>query len=293
MLDCLIIGGGPAGLTAAIYLARYRRRIRLIDAGQSRAALIPESHNYPGFRGIGGPALLARLREQAERYGAVLQQDNVSGLRRAGGGFAASCGGEELRAHAVLLATGIVDARPEIDGLHEGIAHGAIRFCPICDGYEAMDKRIGVLGPLSHAAGKALFLRTYSRALTVFPTDEGDRSGERAPLVEAGVQIAARPVAVTPHESGVVVTTADGARHELDALYPAMGARVRSDLATALGADCTALGNLHVDDRQRTSVEGLYGAGDVVSDLHQLSVATGHAAIAATAIHNSLPRNWR
>ena len=89
------------------------------------------------------------------------------------------------------------------------------------------------------------------------------------------------------------MTTADGARHELDALYPAMGASVRSDLATALGADCTALGNLHVDDRQRTSVEGLYGAGDVVSDLHQLSVATGHAAIAATAIHNSLPRNWR
>jgi thioredoxin reductase (NADPH) len=290
MLDCLIIGGGPAGLTAAIYLARYRRRIRLIDAGQSRAALIPESHNYPGFHGIGGPALLARLREQAERQGAVLQQGAVTDLRRADNGFIASCGGDDVSARTVLLATGIVDARPETEGLHEGIAHGAIRFCPICDGFEATDRRIGVLGPLAHAGAKALFLRTYSRELTIFPLDE---SGERTPLMQAGVRIAARPIEVLAQADGVTVTTADGTRHDIDVLYPAMGATVRSDLATGLGADCTAPGSLRVDDRQRTSVDGLYGAGDVVSDLHQLSVATGHAAIAATEIHNSLPRNWR
>jgi thioredoxin reductase (NADPH) len=79
----------------------------------------------------------------------------------------------------------------------------------------------------------------------------------------------------------------------VDVLYPALGCDVRSQLATALGARCTEIGNLHVDDKQRTSVEGLYAAGDVVTDLHQLSVATGHAAVAATAIHNSLPRNFR
>jgi thioredoxin reductase (NADPH) len=79
----------------------------------------------------------------------------------------------------------------------------------------------------------------------------------------------------------------------LDTLYPAMGCTVRSELATALGADCTEIGNLRVDDHQRTSVEGLFGAGDVVSDLHQLSVGAGHAAIAATAIHNGLPKNLR
>ena len=86
-LDCLIVGGGPAGLTAAIYLARYRRNIKLIDAGESRAALIPESHNYPGFQGINGRALLARLREQAERYGADLVRGNVNGLQGEDGGF--------------------------------------------------------------------------------------------------------------------------------------------------------------------------------------------------------------
>jgi thioredoxin reductase (NADPH) len=290
MLDCLIIGGGPAGLTAAIYLARYRRKTLLIDAGESRAALIPESHNYPGFRGIGGPALLAKLHEQAKRYGAALTRGAVTALAREGDAFSASAGGETLRARSVLLATGIVDHKPQTQGLMEGIAHGAIRFCPICDGYEAMDKRIGVLGPLSHAGPKALFLRTYSRELTVFPTEP---DGDRDALTAAGIAVAEPPTAVEPHENGVTVTTADGRRHALDALYPAMGATTRSDLATTLGARCTDFGTLYVDDRQRTSIAGLYGAGDVVSDLHQLSVATGHAAIAATAIHNSLAPNWR
>lgn len=290
MLDCLIIGGGPAGLTAAIYLARYRRKTLLIDTGESRAALIPESHNYPGFRGIGGPALLAKLREQAERYGATLTRGTVGALAREDDAFSASAGGETLRARSVLLATGIVDHKPQMQGLSEGIAHGAIGFCPICDGYEAMDRRIGVLGPLSHAGAKALFLRTYSRSLTVFPTEP---DGARDVLVAAGITVAERPTAVEPHEEGVTVTTADGHRHMLDVLYPAMGATTRSDLATALGAHCTAFATLYVDERQRTSIPGLYGAGDVVSDLHQLSVATGHAAVAATAIHNSLAPNWR
>jgi thioredoxin reductase (NADPH) len=289
-LDCLIIGGGPAGLTAAIYLARYRRNIKLVDAGESRAALIPESHNYPGFQGINGRALLARLREQAERYGADLVRGSVSELRREDGGFAARFDKGQIRARTVLLATGLIDTKPKTEGLRDGVAHGAIRFCPICDGYEAMDRRIGVIGSLADAGPKALFLRAYSREVILFPT-EMDGSG--AELTKAGVTIAARPLSVRPDGERVVVATEDGPRHVLDTLYPAMGCTVRSELATALGADCTEIGNLRVDDHQRTSVEGLFGAGDVVSDLHQLSVGAGHAAIAATAIHNGLPKNLR
>jgi thioredoxin reductase len=90
-----------------------------------------------------------------------------------------------------------------------------------------------------------------------------------------------------------LMVTENGERHELDALYPALGCTVRSNLATALGASCTENGNLVVNDHQGTTVEGLYAAGDVVTDLHQLSVAFGHAAIAATDIHNTLPPNPR
>ena len=230
-VDCLIVGGGPAGLTAATYLARYRRRSVLIDAGESRAALIPESHNYPGFRGINGHALLARLREQAEGYGADLRHGTVSELAREDDGFVARFDNGTLRARRVLLATGLVDVRPVTAGLSEGIAHGAIRFCPICDGYEAMDKRIGVIGPFAHAASKALFLRTYSRALTVFPTDT---EGDRKPLDEAGIAVTGRAVRVAPADKHVTVTTEEGAQHIVDVLYPAMGCDVRSDLALAL-----------------------------------------------------------
>src|SRR5687767_5278393 len=115
MMDCLIIGGGPAGLTAAIYLARYRRDILLVDDGQSRARLIPESHNYPGFTGISGLDLLEALRTQAERYGARMRQLRVDGLQReVDGTFVARVGAETIGASRVLLATGIVDEAPEL-----------------------------------------------------------------------------------------------------------------------------------------------------------------------------------
>ena len=295
--ECLIIGGGPAGLTAATYLARYLRRTCVVDDGQSRALLIPESHNYPGFKGIAGPDLLRRLREQAAQYGAHLLHGRVDNLtRQADGGFAASIAGKPVRARHVLLATGIVDERPPVQGLKEVVYQGAIRFCPICDGYEALDKRIGVLGPMKTACNKALFLRTYSAEVTLLATDDPQSASPalRARLAEAGVVVAPKPVAAIERAGERIAAVLQGGeRCRLDVLYPALGCNVRSDLATALGARCTDLGNLYVDDRQQTSVAGLYAAGDVVTDLHQISVATGHAAIAATGMHNSLGRNFR
>jgi len=294
MLDCLIVGGGPAGLTAAIYLARFRRATRLIDSGASRAALIPESHNYPGFKGIGGPELLRRLRDQALQYGAVVEDGEVTALAREGDAFVAQCGTMHVRARRVLIATGLIDEAPPIEGFGESVYNGAVRFCPICDAYEAMDQRIGVLGNMESAGKKALFLRTYTRDVVVFATDaaHGAPPDLRQALRDAGVGIVESPTRVERTGTGISVLV-DGARHDLDVLYPALGCDMRSELATALGARCNEIGSLHVDDCQRTSVDGLYGAGDVVTDLHQLSVATGHAAIAATDIHNSLPRNLR
>jgi thioredoxin reductase (NADPH) len=294
--DCVIIGGGPAGLTAAVYLARYRRRIVLFDSGDSRAALIPESHNYPGFpHGISGPGLLSALRKQAEAYGITLISAPITELKREGAGFAATSGEHEVRARFVLLATGIVDESPDLPGLKEAVAKGSIRYCPVCDGYEASDQRIGVLGHGDDASAKAKFLRTYSSDVTLLSLGgRSDKNEERAKsLREAGVKVAGLVSSIEHIGDEIRVVLQGGQTLSFDVVYPALGCGVRSELAAALGAKTNDVGCLEVDAHQRTTVDGIYAAGDVVSDLHQIAVATGHAAIAATHIHKSLPENYR
>jgi len=297
IFDCLIVGAGPAGLTAAIYLARYRRNVLLVDEGESRAALIPESHNYPGFRGISGVQLLQVLRDQAARYGVEVQQQRVVSLAsdQPSGLTAELAAGDRVQARKVLLATGIVDEGPDLPGLQQVIYEGSMRFCPICDGYEATDQRIGVLGSVASAAKKSLFLRTYSREVLLLSIDApgpADREA-LAMLSKAGVKIVGGVVDVERSGERISAILANGERCNVDVLYPALGAAGRSQLVVELGARCTEDGALIVDDKQQTSLADVYAAGDVVSDLHQLSVATGHAAIAATRIHNVLPPNYR
>jgi thioredoxin reductase (NADPH) len=148
-----------------------------------------------------------------------------------------------------------------------------------------------VFGPLQQACAKALFLRTYSKDVAVIASDRCDRTGGQTG--GAGVRLLPGCAALDLASNGVVARFANGEERAFDVLYPALGCEVHSELASKLGAKCTGPGLIEVDARQQTSVEGLYAAGDVVSDLHQLSVAEGHAAIAATAIHNRLPHNFR
>jgi thioredoxin reductase (NADPH) len=287
--DCIIVGGGPAGLTAATYLARYRRKVMVFDTGDSRAAQIPESHNHPGFTGIAGPELLTRLRKQAQSYDVAFRKDKVESLRKTGDRFTANTTDGEIEAPRVLIATGITDKTVKLPGLEDAVARALVRYCPICDGYEATDKHIAVYGPIDAALGKAKFLRTYSRSVTVLPM-RGDKHIE----VGDGINIApSAPKSFRQTKTGMAITLTNGETCEFDVLYPVLGCEVHSDLVRSLGARCNDTGQIEVNDKQQSSVEGLYAAGDVVSDLHQLSVAEGHAAIAATAIHNSLPPNPR
>lgn len=291
MLDCLIVGAGPAGLTAAIYLARFRRSILVIDGGQSRAKLIPTSHNYPGFKGVGGEELLQRLREQAMRYDVPIESGTVEDLQGPRPhGFRASAGKKELQARTVILASGIVDRRPSIT-VTAGDPRDVIRYCPVCDGYEATDRKIAVLGG-EEAMKKARFLRTFSKDVMWFTDGEALHQAPSA-RESSGPPCLGRATQIETTADAVVVTTADGMRYQADLLYPALGCEVRANLATALGARATSVGTLLVDEHQQTSVAGLYAIGDVVSDLHQIAVGTGHAAVAATAIHNRLPPNPR
>jgi thioredoxin reductase (NADPH) len=296
-VDCLVIGGGPAGLTAGIYLARFLRKVAVVDSGSSRASLIPETHNYPGFpEGIAGPDLLSELREHATRYGTVLQEGEVEALESVPGGLRARIGSRHIAARKVILATGIVDDKPALPSLQEFIYAGKIRFCPICDGFEVQGRRVAVLGPMKHAIKKALFLRTYTRDVTLLVVDEPTNldAGKQRELREAGISVAPEPVIDLQTEGeNLWAVLSGGARVGIDVLYPAMGAKVRSELAIQLGARGNEDGCLYVDEKQRTSIQHLYAVGDVTLELDQLSVAIGQAAIAATDVHNSLGANYR
>ena len=292
-VDCLIVGAGPAGLTAAIYLARFRRRIAIYGSGAPRASYIPRTRNYPGFPdGISGNELLERLRAQAGRYGAEVREARVDSLRREDGAFVASAGGDTIRAATVLLATGVVDKEPEMASLREAIDRGCIRLCPICDGHEVIDSCVAVYGPLGDTAGHAVFMRSFTDDVTVLVPkgDEPASQDDLRRLRAARVKLLDSPVAEIrmTAEGKAGVRLADGSEHVFTTLYPTLGARRLAELATGLGARCNEEGDIVVDPHQQTTVPGLYAAGDVVAALNQLSVAVGHAAIAATAIHNSL-----
>ena len=279
--DAIIVGAGPAGLTAATYLGRFRRRVLVLDGGLPRAAWIPTSHNTPGFpEGVGGPELLARLRVQAERYGADIREGWAEALRKTADGFEVDLENEVAKARFALLATGVVDVKPELAGIDEAIRRSLVRVCPICDAYEAIDQRIAVLGEGDLAAREARFLADYSRQVSVLRLDGGDHE---AP----GTQVSLEDIGLG--ERTVAVRTPEGVR-VFDCLYLALGCEKQAGLALALGAAHDGENNLLADAHQRTSVDGLYAAGDVVRGVNQIAVATSEAAVAAIDIHNRLRR---
>jgi thioredoxin reductase (NADPH) len=291
--DCVIVGAGPAGLTAAIYLARFHLRIRLLDDGSSRAALIPRTNNHAGYPdGIPGVELLQLMRRQAERFGAVREDARVDAIAPDDSGFDIRTGDRSLRARTVLLATGVVNNRPDMPSEEHdaALARGLLRYCPICDGYEATDQRIGVIGTGDHGMREALFLRGFSRDVTLIAPGAAhdlDDSCRRA-LDEAGVGHIDGPcTSITLNADAISVETARGLL-TFDTIYPALGSVIRSELAVAAGAKATDDGCLEVDDHQRTSIPGLFAAGDVVRGLDQISHAMGEAGVAATAIRNLL-----
>lgn len=296
--DTLIIGGGPGGLTAAIYLRRFTRKVGLYDKGNSRLSLIPRSHNYPGFPdGVVGTELLDNLRCQLARYDGAVTDAEILRLRIEDGTFVGEYDGGEVRALTVLLATGIKDTGLPIESWRAAVACGAVRLCPVCDGYDVIDKRIAVVSSETNPSGHAMFMRTFSADVTLFDRSPGSilSPDEHRQLEAAGVRyISAAVCAVTmTADMKPVLNTSNGKAYEFDVMYPMLGETARSELAAKLGAETADCGELVVDAFQATSVPGLYAIGDVVRGLNQISVATGQAAIAATRIHNTLPWSLR
>lgn len=286
MQDCLIVGGGPAGLTAALYLARFLRRVTVIDAQQGRARMIPRTHNlgpFPG--GISGPELLARMRCHAERYGASIQTGTVHSVDRHTDGFCITTDRQTITARSVILATGVFNHRPplSVEDHDRGLARGLIRYCPVCDAHEVRGQRIAVLGNDTHGFAEALFLRQFSGSVTLIPPD-----GTRAAAADGVDGLAAPMSGLALSENAVLVTLTNGEIRHFDTLYVALGTTPCADLAVRLGVEITSGGSCIVDAKQKTGIDRVYAIGDVTDRLDQIGVAIGQGAVAATTLHNDL-----
>jgi thioredoxin reductase (NADPH) len=297
ILDAAIVGAGPGGLTAAIYLARFGRRFAIIDADESRLGWIPRTHNHPGFPGgIEGPVLLQRMREQAEGFGAEIRHGKVAEAVRTPDGFALTLDdGARLTARKLLLATGVIDNEPALPAFFQSVRKGLIRICPICDGHEVRGQAVGVIGDSDKGAREAIFLRAYADRLTLVHVGAAPLSDEaRAGLADDGIELIETPIGEVLVEDGRIAALCFGQEaRRFDTVYCALGTTPRWRLAEQLGAELDTDERLKVGLHQETSIDGLYAAGDVVRGLNQISVAQAEAAIAATDIHNRLTAEGR
>ena len=288
-----MIGGGPAGLTAALYLARFHLAVVLIDARDSRAALLPRTRNNPGFPGnVRGPTMLRRMVHQTEKNDVRIVVAQATALSRRRDGFHIVTTAGPVAARSVLLATGVHTHRPAISERERKAAlqRGLLRYCAICDGYEVTDTKIGVIGTGTHGVREAVFLRGFTADVTLIAPDAplALSRADRCALVRAGVEIVDGPCGRLALEGDRIALDTAAGRRAFDSIYPALGSTIRSDLARGLGAKMSEDGCLVVDAHQRTSVAGLYAAGDVVKGLDQISHAMGEGGVAATTIRNDL-----
>jgi thioredoxin reductase (NADPH) len=291
IFDAIVVGAGPGGLTAATYLGRFRRQCLVLEDGHSRARWIPTSHNIPGFTaGIGGPELLAKLKEQSTKYGAQIRSAHVAAVTMDESLFVVAPEAQEsLYSRYLLLATGVKDHLPALPGVSEAVLRSVLRFCPICDAFEAIDRRIAVIGNGPAGEREAEFLTTYSKHVTLLHLG-GSESAWRARKYKArGIEWI--PIELSDlriEEDHLTLRARTAEERRFDVAYLALGCSAQHRLAKDLGAACECQGALIVNAHQETSVPRLYTAGDLVRGLNQVIVAAAEGAIAATDIHNKL-----
>lgn len=290
--DCIIIGGGPAGLTCAIFLGRYRRRVLVIDNGRPRNYASRGIHGFLGQHGIEPGELLKRGRAEAQAFGAEICNCTAQRVQRVGDIFEVSTTAGTMSARRVVLAYGLRDQLPEIRDV-ESYYGGSIFHCPDCDGFETTGKRVGVIGWGKKVVGLALKLLQWSDQLTVF-LDGHEREfskEETSKLLAEEIAIKDEKIIELVGGDGIVraAVLSTGERVEIDALFFTIGTERSCDLAEQLGvlpAEGTAC--LVVNDFKETNVEGVYAIGDLVPGSQLAITSAADGAIAAIAINKSL-----
>jgi thioredoxin reductase len=288
--DALVVGGSYAGLAAALQLARARRSVLVVDAGQRRNRFAVHSHGFLTHDGAEAAAIVARGREQLMAYDTVRwQDDHVIGASRIDGGFrVALAGGETVSGRRLVLATGVVDLLPEIDGLAQRWGR-RVFHCPYCHGYELNRGAIGVLATSPLSMHHALMLPDWGSTTlflnAVFEPDEQ----QLAQLAARGVTVEPGPVRTI--DGDLDLHLADGRVVTLDGLFVATRVEPASPLARELGCalDQSAMGwTVRTDAMKATSVAGVFACGDVARPGGSVAAAVGDGTLAGAAAHQSL-----
>jgi thioredoxin reductase len=292
-LDVVVVGGGPSGLAAASWLARFRRRVLVVDSGEHRADRVEHSHGYLGRDPQTPRELLARGREEVLAYpSATIAADVVeSAHRRPDGAFDVTLReAGRLVAHKLVLACGVVDAKPDVPGLEEH--YGASVFhCPACDGYEARDQDVVALGWSENLSGFATTLLGWARSVTVVTAGERFRGDDacRSLLDRYGIEVIEERVVQLVGKRGAL----RAARLESGRVLPCTLAffsvehQPRVDLAQQLGCEIDDDGYVTVNDCGMTSVDGVYAAGDLVPGLQLTSIAVAKGVVAGVGCAQS------
>lgn len=289
--EVLIIGGGLAGLSAAIYLGRAMRDVVVVDARHSMAVWEPEVQNYLGFDRISGKDLLERGRRQAEAFGAALLQDEILEVARADGRFLARGRQGGYRAERLLLATGIFHIPPDIPGVAACLGHSMF-FCKDCDGYRVQGQTVAILGSGDEAIEYALGMLAYSPRVIVATNGEEPVWDEQHEAWRQAYDIPVhegRVVSVEHEETQIRALRFEGGRRiAVDCLFATRGDLFHVQFARALGAELDHEGQIKVDADLRTTVAGVYAAGCVTPANCQMIIAAGQGATAAQAINRDL-----
>ncbi len=290
--EVIVIGGGIAGLSAAIYLGRARRAALVIDSGHSMAKWEPEVWNYLGFPGgVGGEDLLKRGREQAEQHEVRFAEDEIVAIEPKEGEFTVRGKRQTYRAKRLLLATGIFHIPPDIPGVKECLGHSMF-FCKDCDGWRVKGKNVAICGANDDAVEYALGILTYSPCVVIATNGEKPRwSAQHAAWIEEyEIPVYREKIADVEHRDRKILALrfADGRKVEIDNLFTTRGDVFHTELAESLGAKLDSDGQIEVDHCLHTSVKGVYAAGCVTPANCQMIIAAGQGATAAQAINRDL-----
>lgn len=290
--DCIIVGGGPAGLNAAVVLGRCRRNVLVFDTATYRNQHSHGMHNYLTRDGVLPRDFVALAQKEAKKYGVKLIRRKVTNARKNENGVfvVKDEDGAFYHAKKLLIATGLTDNLPDIPGFKE-LYGKAIFHCPYCDGWEVQDKKIGVYARNKNGYELALALKCWTNDVTLY-TDGRNRlkPKEVEMLVANGVGVVSYPIASLEGNGDKLkhIVFNNGEKRPCDALFFVNGYQMQCNLAETFGCDMTKKGVVLTNRFQQTNIEGLFVAGDAAKDMHFVVVAAAEGAKAGVIINKEL-----